>query len=371
MPSILLISTSFPKDDNDWAGRFIKDMVDALARKENIDLHVWCPPGNFPDNVTYAATDNEAQWLSQLASQGGIAHLLRNNPLFAAPAIIRLLYFLRQVYRRYKHADLLHINWLQNAIPLSNHGQPALVTVLGTDFGLLQKSTVTRLIKSTLSKRPCIVSPNAGWMADELSQKLGHSAKVHPVPFGIEKSWFKLKRVIDPGQPRKWLAVLRLTRKKIGHLFDWGQHITRQGDELHLFGPMQEELSLPEWIHYHGPTFPEALQQDWYPHASGLITLSQHDEGRPQVILEAMASGLPVIASDQAAHADILNHGETGYLINSENDFSSALDALRDSDTNHAIGMAAQAMVKTHIGTWDDCADRYISLYESLLNNKI
>jgi glycosyltransferase involved in cell wall biosynthesis len=370
MPKILLISTSYPKNDKDWAGRFIKDMVDALSQKENIDLHVWCPPGNFPDNVTYAATASEAKWLSQLASQGGIAHQLRKNPLLALPSIARLLFQLHQVYRRYKDADLIHINWLQNAIPLRNPGQPALVTALGTDFGLLQKTTITRLIKASLRNRACIVSPNADWMVNKLNQKLKGSAAVHPVPFGIEKSWFQLKRKACHGQPRKWLVVLRLTRKKIGKLFDWGQHITQHGDELHLFGPMQEELSIPDWVHYHGPTFPEALQQDWYPYASGLITLSLHDEGRPQVILEAMAAGLPVIASDQAAHADILTDKKTGYLINNENDFAIALNALRDSDNNHTIGTSAQAMVATTIGTWDDCADRYITLYEKLLNNK-
>lgn len=139
MPRILLISTSYPKDENDWAGRFIKDMVDALSRKNNIDLHVWCPPGKLPKNVTYAATPTEAIWLSQLAERGGIAHLLRHKPLLSIPSILRLLFHLRQVYRRHKNTDLLHINWLQNAIPLGNHSQPVLVTVLGTDFGLLQK----------------------------------------------------------------------------------------------------------------------------------------------------------------------------------------------------------------------------------------
>jgi glycosyltransferase involved in cell wall biosynthesis len=368
MHRVLLISTSYPKDDNDWAGRFIKDMVDALSRKKNIDLHVWCPPGKFPDNVTYAATDNEARWLSQLADRGGIAHLLRNKPVLATSSILRLLYYLRQVYRRYRNADLLHINWLHNAIPLGNQSQPALVTVLGTDFGLLKQKSITGLIKSTLSNRPCIVSPNAEWMASELTQKLGRVAKIHPVPFGIEKSWFDLKREIKPGQARKWLVVLRLTHTKIGPLFDWGKHITQHGDELHLFGPMQEKIHIPEWVHYHGATYPEALQQEWYPRASGLITLSQHDEGRPQVILEAMASGIPVIASDQAAHTDILSNGKTGYLINTESDFSHALDSLRDMNKNLAIGLAARSMVKENIGTWDDCADRYLSLYESLIN---
>lgn len=205
-------------------------------------------------------------------------------------------------------------------------------------------------------------------MTSELTQKFGHSAKIHPVPFGIEKAWFDLKREIKPGKTRKWLVVLRLTHTKIGPLFDWGEHVTRHGDELHLFGPMQEQLHIPDWVHYHGPTFPSALQQKWFPHASGLITLSQHDEGRPQVILEAMASGIPVIASDQAAHADILNDGETGYLINTESDFSHALNSLRDMNKNLEMSIAARSMVKKNIGTWDDCADRYLSLYESLLN---
>jgi len=49
---------------------------------------------------------------------------------------------------------------------------------------------------------------------------------------------------------------------------------------------------------YHGPVSPDNLWGKWFPLCSGLITLSHHDEGKPQVMIEAMVAGLPVIASD-------------------------------------------------------------------------
>jgi glycosyltransferase involved in cell wall biosynthesis len=62
---------------------------------------------------------------------------------------------------------------------------------------------------------------------------------------------------------------------------------------------------------------PRALLEEWFPQAAGLITLSQHDEGRPQVLLEAMAARLPVIASNLPAHRDLIRSGETGMLVDS------------------------------------------------------
>src|SRR3546814_20018551 len=59
---------------------------------------------------------------------------------------------------------------------------------------------------------------------------------------------------------------------------------------LHLYGPMEEEVELPGWVHYHGPASPRLLADEVFPAARGLITLSQHAEGRPQVLLEAMAA---------------------------------------------------------------------------------
>jgi glycosyltransferase involved in cell wall biosynthesis len=161
--------------------------------------------------------------------------------------------------------------------------------------------------------------------------------------------------------------VLRITRQKMGPLFEWGQGRFTPEAPLHLFGPMQEELALPDWIHWYGPAYPQALRDEWFPRATGLLTLSRHDEGRPQVVLEAMAAGLPVIASRLPAHDDIIEHGKTGMLVDSPEALHAALDWLKNPANNQAMGMAGQSWVRSTLGTWDDCAGRYLKAYQDLL----
>ena len=60
---VLLTSTSYPSDAHDWRGRFITDMAGALAKKNEMNLEIWAPPGILPPDVSYAATDVEAIWL--------------------------------------------------------------------------------------------------------------------------------------------------------------------------------------------------------------------------------------------------------------------------------------------------------------------
>ena len=112
-------------------------MAASVGRKADIDLALWAPPGDLPDRVTDAATPKDARWLKQLAAQGGIAHLLRTRKVLAVASAVELLMRLGRVYRQ-QACDVVHINWLQNALPLWGTQTPALITVLGTDFALLR-----------------------------------------------------------------------------------------------------------------------------------------------------------------------------------------------------------------------------------------
>lgn len=362
-------STSYPESPQDWRGRFIANQAAALARRDDVSLSLWAPPGELPADVVGATTPADALWLRRLSHHGGIAHLLRTRRALAAGTILTLLIRLGRAYRR-QQAEVVHVNWLQNALPLWGTTTPALITVLGSDFGLLRLPGMTALLRAVLQQRRAILAPNADWMRPGLEQAFGDLAEIRPILFGVDNSWFEVVRQAPLDKSRHWLAITRLTQKKIGDLFDWGDGLFGQERQLHLFGPMQEKIDLPPWVQYHGPTHPADLLQRWFPQACGLITLSRHDEGRPQVMLEAMAAGLPVLASDLSAHRDMVQHRQTGWLAATREELCQGLDWLEDPIHNQQIGQAARKWVKDSIGSWDDCAGRYAAAYQSLLEQK-
>lgn len=363
-----MTSTSYPADRNDWRGRFIANLVDGLSSRRDIQLALWAPPGELPVSVLDGTAPSDKVWLKDMSQRGGMAHLLRKHPLDASLATVKLLKMMRHAYKSHC-PDIAHVNWMQNAMPLWGTRTPALVSVLGTDFGLLRLPGMTSALRSVFKQRRTILTPNANWMASRLTQDFGDIAEVTPVPFGVDNAWFAVKRHFSNDNAHHWLAITRLTANKIGDLFAWGDGKFGGDRILHLFGPMQEQIDIPQWVQYHGPTYPEELLTNWFPRASGLITLSRHDEGRPQVMLEAMAAGLPVIASDLAAHRDIIQHGQTGWLAKSCEDFSDALIHLENQEYNQAVGDAARNWTRQHIGNWDDCASRYVALYQKLLES--
>jgi glycosyltransferase involved in cell wall biosynthesis len=359
-------STSYPESLQDWRGRFIANLAAALARRDDIRLSLWAPPGERPANVADASAADEAVWLGRLSQQGGIAHILRTRRGLAGIAILGLLWRLGRAYRR-QPADVVHVNWLQNALPLWGTTTPALITVLGSDFGLLRLPGMKAMLRAVLRQRRAILAPNADWMRADLERAFGDLAEIRPIAFGVDDPWFDVVRHPFADSKRHWLAVTRLTQNKIGDLFNWGEGFFGESRQLHLFGPMQEQIELPAWVQYHGPTHPADLLQRWFPQACGLITLSRHDEGRPQVMLEAMAAGLPVLASDLPAHHDLLQHRRTGWLAASRDELGNGLEWLEDAENNQQTGQAARQWIKEQMGSWSDCAARYASAYEDLL----
>lgn len=343
-------------------------MLSALARCEGTSIHYWGPPGPLPDSVDYSGTEEDAHYLQQISDQGGIAHLLRTSPVIGATKGIGLLRRLRRAIETCgKTSDILHLNWLQSALAIPRRSNPALLTVLGTDYKLLGIPGVEALLRSRFAGNRIILAPNAEWMVQRLRHAFHDYVDcVKYVPFGIDRRFYEVEHL--PEQTvRRWITVLRVTRAKIGPLLEWTKSIAGHHDEFHLFGPMQEEIVLPSWIRYHGPVTPDKLIRDWYPRATAMVTLSQHDEGRPQVLLEAMAAGLPIIASSIPAHKDLLEPIGGGVLVSSKEEFTAALEKLSDHDTRVAFSKLSRKTMKETYGTWEDCSSRYHALYDILL----
>lgn len=85
-------------------------------------------------------------------------------------------------------------------------------------------------------------------------------------------------------------------------------------------------------------------------------------------ILEAMASGTPVVASRLGGVPEIVEHGVTGYLVEPGNQ-AALHDALAELLANRALarrmGRAARERVVAEL-TWDRCAERCLEAYGGL-----
>lgn len=371
MLRLLMTATSFPATQGDWQGRFIFDMVESLARSGAASTSFWGPAGDLPSDVVSALAGDDASWLGRMVARGGIAHLLRERPVLGGATALGLLYRLRRAYRRFAAGGgpaVVHVNWLQNVLPLKGLRLPALVTVLGSDLALLRLPGMVPMLRAVLRERSAILAPNAEWMLPVLQRHFGDVAEIRAIPFGVHGRWFAIERPPSAAASGDWLVVSRVTRAKLGYLLEWGEGLFGGWRQLHLLGPMQEAVELPAWIHYHGPTNPQALAGDWFPRVQGLLTLSTHDEGRPQVMIEAMAAGLPIIASSLPAHRDLLQDGALGHLVDSRQALMSALDEMACPAANRSQGARVAAWVRQEIGTWQDAAQRYCLAYRDLLS---
>jgi colanic acid/amylovoran biosynthesis glycosyltransferase len=90
-------------------------------------------------------------------------------------------------------------------------------------------------------------------------------------------------------------------------------------------------------------------------------------EGTPVAVLEAGAAGLPVVATRHAGIPDVVNHGETGFLVE-EGDvegmgaFMGHL--LNDADLARRMGKDARQRIRAHFSL-----DRHISVLQRVLDD--
>jgi len=101
---------------------------------------------------------------------------------------------------------------------------------------------------------------------------------------------------------------------------------------------------------------------------SDLFVLSSRWEGMPNAILEAMAAGLPVLATRVDGTVDVVRDGETGVLVPPGDDraLAAALLALgRDPARRRALGAAGRRRIDEAYSI-DRFVDGFERLYLSL-----
>lgn len=150
---------------------------------------------------------------------------------------------------------------------------------------------------------------------------------VIPVSCGIERSNYMPDE--KPRERLRMLFVGRLTTEKhvdvtlkamarIVPEIDVHFDIVGGGDQRRSLGALTEKLGLSDRVTFHG-RIDDAELVELYSRAS-VFVISSIAELQSIATMEAMASGLPIIAADAVALPHLVHHGENGYLFEPGND---------------------------------------------------
>jgi len=103
-------------------------------------------------------------------------------------------------------------------------------------------------------------------------------------------------------------------------------------------------------------------------HAFDLLALTSDAEGHPIVVLEAMARGLPIVATDVGGVAETVRHGVNGFVtpVRGVAEIAAALETLVNNvDLRKRMGHASRIIAQDF--SVDRMVDRTLALYEKLI----
>ena len=205
-------------------------------------------------------------------------------------------------------------------------GRPVVVTARGSDLNLIAEYAIPQgWIRWSARHADGLVAVSRG-----LKQRLANlgiaEERVHVLRNGVDPALF---RPTDRDAARQALGLTRPTLLAVGNLVRLKSHrmmvealvglpavdlvIVGEGPERAAIEALARERQVADRVRLLGHV-PQDRLPDIYSAADLLLLVSTH-EGWPNVLLESMACGTPVIASDVDAIADIVAVPEAGCIL--------------------------------------------------------
>lgn len=312
-----------------------------------------------------------------------------------AAALVAPLYLLgaRRALRAalaHGNVDVVQAHWVvPNLLAASFCGGrvPLLVGLHGSDVFMAEKAFLRPWVRRALRRVDGLTSCSPELAARV--QKIGFAAERSCViPYGVDSDLF----APDPARRHFWrerlgipsvapllLGVGRMATKKGFHLLlevlpdlfaslpEAHVVLAGGGDRLEEF--RQRSVAFGGRVHFPGPVMHDTLP-DLYRAADLFVLPAVHDakgnvDGLPNVILEAMASGLAVVGSRVSGLPTAIAEGVNGWLVEegSIDDLRRTLPrALGDPSRRSAYGAASRSRARQEF-SWDAVAARYREAY--------
>jgi glycosyltransferase involved in cell wall biosynthesis len=230
------------------------------------------------------------------------------------------------------------------------------------------------LFKRTVRSATILVA--ATMFAKKLYENYVDSERIVVIPFGVDSNSIKVKRGgVENGKIRIMYAGSITMRKGLSYLLRAFAKVARsyRDVELHIYGKGPQlphlrslalKLGISDKVVFHG----------FVPRRKLIEKYSEHDiyvhpslsESFGVAVLEAMAAGLPVVASNIPNLNEIIVHGKTGFLFKPKDveDLAEHISILIENDKlRRIIGLKAREHVLKHYD-WKVIALKWLEVYK-------
>ena len=349
LPSICFLSQAFPDDEKAYRGIFIKNLAKHLG--DNGFQVVVITPRIFKWSKKREHEGNVEIFRFAFPSGGKLLISYKKIPVFRmilymGACAIRTCMVINSHSCQLIHVHWIHPNGVVGLLVKVLFRRPLIIHVRGSDFNLF--ATRNRFFRA-LTKIILAHADRILCTSDSLK-----SGIIRTFPKLNERKILVIYNDIDttqfhPVPEHQARATLRIAQKRLHFLFV-GNLVREKGipdlvdvvkrlpgdlkDKmmLHIIGtgPLEKNLRLEaheRTIHFHG-----SVTQDQIPlwlNASNLLILPSEREGMPNVVLEALTCGTPVLATRVGDIPKFIRDGENGFLMDRRNKKEKLIEFLR------------------------------------------
>lgn len=379
---ICIVTTSYPRSERDDAGIFIKRLVLALSRLGARGAVVVPFDQNEPLSESHEGFEivrfrYGVFARGSLAFGAGIIPNLKLAPLRALQIPLLMIGFVVKILLQ-RELRAIYAQWLVSAIPALIAGQikgvPVIVSARGEDLRLLRRALPRAVILPFLKRARGIIAVSES-AALELQRLTGIEATV--IPNGVEHidpseaELMAAKELIGFNPNERYLLFVGsvIRRKKIELLIELLAKLPESSYHLLIVGRLADEvylsylrglastLGVKDRLRFVGVCAPELISA--LHKITGIYLTASEFEGRPNAVLEALAAGSIVFASDIPSHREIIVEGENGFIFR---EIDEAVRLIVSVDDRQKIGAAAQRSVQSR--SWSKAAKSYLDLLE-------
>jgi teichuronic acid biosynthesis glycosyltransferase TuaC len=391
---LLLLSNEFPCPAEPNRGIFTGQL--ALALSKQVDLEVVCPSPWYPrgfsnpgiDGVHRTTGSDKQYWRGVSVQYVRYPMIpLVGRPIQPALMCLGLYQWILDAHRR-KPITAINAHWVYpDGVAATWIGRrlriPVVVTALGSDvneysFYRTRRPQVQWALH-TASRFTCVSRA----LKSQLLRLGIHSSRIDVIPNGIDSHLFGVKnrrQIVarkELGldlQTRCLLYVGRLSPEKGPFALCQAIKMIAEDGEVRFRtiiigdGPERESLRryiaanrLESYVHLAGEV-PHSLIGRWM-EAGDWLCLPSIREGMPNAMLEALSSGLPVIASEVGGVPEVITV-HNGILVK-PGDPSALAEGLRRASQREWNPEEVASTVKDY--SWETAASRYLQSIENAM----